>query len=67
MKINFIIIYILFSLISNIPIYFNPISTHLTKDKTIIIPAVNNGVIFNSDSFGEGDNIYFLNYSSQIQ
>jgi len=58
MKINFIIIFILFSLIDNSSVFY-PATTHLVKDKSIIVPSSKNGFIFDSESYGEGEHIYF--------
>jgi len=59
MKINFIIIFILFSLIRNTTVTFSPGTTRLEKGKTIIVPYSRNGFIFNSDIYGEGDKMNF--------
>ena len=61
MKINFIIIFIFISLISNIlsSTTYSIYSFHLQKGKKAIIPLTRNTVIFESDSFGKGDKINF--------
>jgi len=60
-KINFIIIFIFISLISNIlsSTTYSIYSFHLQKGKRAIIPLTRNTVIFESDSFGKGDKINF--------
>ena len=61
MKINFIIIFILISLISNILSVTYPIiyATHFKKGQRLIVPKLYNSAIFDSESFEEGDSISF--------
>ena len=61
MKINFIIIFIFISLISNILSYTISITylTHLKKGQRITVPKSYNSFIFDSESFEKGDEISF--------
>jgi len=56
MKINFIIIFIFISLISNI---LSQEPKHFKKNETIKIDAGKNAAIFECESFNEGDKMYF--------
>ena len=61
MNINFIIIFILISIISNILSGTIPIiyATHFKKGQRLIVPRLYNAAIFDSESFEEGDSISF--------
>jgi len=59
MKINFIIIFIFISLISNILSTTTGEPKHFKKNEKVKINAGDNVAIFESDSFNKGDKIYF--------
>ena len=61
MIINFIVLFIFISLISNIlsTTTYTKYPTHLKKNGKLTIVSDENVVIFESDSFNEEDKIYF--------